>query len=122
MAQTPRNPMAMGELGRCLTKLAKQKPATPKEIERWALRVHGLEVDDETIRRAHRGDVDPTKCSIDVLVSLTSFYGVPPSALGRFTEIRLTPILSAIASDEGPGDGPEQGIASTRCRVLAIAS
>lgn len=106
MARTPKNELAATELGNRLRTLqeAHQDRPTPKMIERWLLSTHGLEVSDESVRKAHAGQVDPTGCNLDLLVGLSAYYEVPPAELGRFTEMRVQTVLAMVGSapDRGP--------------------
>lgn len=111
--------MAMKQLGTSLASLSRRTPASPKDIELWTYANHNVRLGEETIRKAHRGQVDPMTCSFDLLVALVAFYGVEPEALGHVAANR---VRSVLAMAGGTDDGPDQGIASTRCNVLALAS
>ncbi|HET7329140.1 MAG TPA: hypothetical protein VFJ14_17855 [Nocardioidaceae bacterium] len=80
--------------------------ATPKDIELWLFRDHNLRISEETIRKALRGDIDPTTCSVDLLVGLVAYFGVSPAGLGRFAEHRIATVL-ALASTTPDSDGPD---------------
>ena len=112
MAKQPRNHLAMTDLGRALAKLHKKNPATPKDIELWTYGNHGVRIGEETIRKAHKGQVDPTTCLLDLLIALMAFYEVQPAALGKFAEHRIKSVMSMAGADGGPSD---RGTAASRC-------
>lgn len=98
--------MAVSQLGTRIAKLAKKQPATPKDIELWAYANLDIRVGEESIRKALKGDVDPNQCAVELLMSLTGFYGVDPSALGHIAEARLRSVLTfASTLNDGP-DSP----------------
>lgn len=96
-----------------MTKLAIAKPASAKEIERWALVHHGFELSEDTIRKAHRGEVDPHKCNVQLLVALMAFYECGPADLGVAAERALLPLLSVLSG--GPEGGGDLASARSRC-------
>ncbi len=112
MAKPPRNQLAMTDLGRSLAKLNKKQPATPKDIELWAYRNHDVRIGEETIRKAHKGQVDPTTCLLDLLIALMAFYEVEPAALGKFAERRITSVMAMAGGESGPRG---QGTPPYRC-------
>lgn len=105
----------MQQLGSSLGDLSRRSPATPKDIELWAYRNHNVRLGEETIRKAHRGLVDPTTCSFDLLVALVAFYECEPDDLGHVAAHRIRSVLAMAAATDTP---PDQGIASSRCSVL----
>lgn len=117
MARHPRNDMAAKELHIHLKRLAKQRPGTAKDIELETYARSGVRVGQETIRKALAGEVDPTQCSVEVLLALTSWYGVGPDQLGGFAERRIASVMSLVST--GP---PDLGIPLSRCTELSLAS
>lgn len=105
--------MAVAQLGARVARLAKKHPATPKDIELWAYTRLGLRVGEESIRKALKGDVDPTQCAGELLLVLAAFYGVEPSALGHHAERRMQPFLTW--ARRGPDETPGQEISNRRC-------
>ena len=83
MARHPKNQEAAAELGEHLTQLhdAAGEP-TPTDIALWLYKQYDTKVSAETIRKAHRGEVDPTTCRHDLLAGLAAFYGVEVTKLG----------------------------------------
>lgn len=114
MARHPRNEMAVAQFGVRVARLAKKHPATPKDIELWAYSHLGLRVGEESIRKALKGEVDPTQCAGELLMVLAAFYGVEPSALGHHAERRMQPFLTW-AGKRGPDEPPQQGSGPTAC-------
>ncbi len=99
--------MAMQQMGKALDKLSRQTPASPKDIELWAYAHHNVRLGEETIRKAHRGQVDPMTCSFDLLIGLVAFYGIEPEALGHVAANRIHSVL-AMAGD--PPAAPHGGL------------
>lgn len=108
--------MAVTEFAARISRLSKQQPGEPKDIELWTYSHLGLRVGTESIRKALHGQVDPTQCAAELLMALTAYYGVTPAELGRFAEQRLQSVLAFAATmDPSPIDPSEQGIALDRC-------
>lgn len=118
MAQTPRNPLAMQSLGRALTKLAKSKPGGPKDIELWAFANHGFRINEDTLRKAFKGQVDPGKCNVEVLVALMAWYACEPADLGEAAAKALAPLFSVVGGR--PEQGPDQGVVSSRWSLHSV--
>ena len=106
--------MAVAQLRTRVARLAKKHPASPKDIELWAYLNLGLRVGEESIRKALKGDVDPTQCAAELLVALAGFFGVEAAALGHHAEARIKPFL-AWAGRHGPDSGPGQEIRPSGC-------
>lgn len=104
MANTPRNPLAVKDFARSMKVVAKRKPnATPKDIELWAHSTYGVRLGEETLRKAQRGDVDPTAVKAEVLVALAAYYEVDPEALGRFASERIATLRTLVGvGAQGP--------------------
>lgn len=115
MARPPKNHEAAAELGAALMTLHQQHgQPTPKEIELWINREFRVHVSDESIRKAHRGQVDPNTCALELLAGVAAYYGVAP--------IDLTPVASTrfLALVQMAGVEPEftprdLGFAMKRC-------
>lgn len=120
MARHPRNDMAAKELHLHLKRLAKQRPATAKDIELETYARSNVRVGQETIRKALAGEVDPTQCNVEVLSAFTAFYGVTPDKLGKFAERRLHDYFTL--AGVVPGGGPDQGTAASRCTEQSRAA
>lgn len=112
MARPKRNEMAMKELHRSVQRLAKKRHihANPKDIELWAFAERGLKVSDESIRKAHDGETDPTACASELLLVLRDFYEAEPGELGQAAEDRLT----TLARFFHPDRGPDQAVRASR--------
>ena len=65
-------------------------------------RDYGYDVHEESLRKAHRGDVDPTQCSVELLLGLKAYYGVESSALGEVAARRIATTRALVGVD-----GPE---------------
>lgn len=113
MARPKRNEMAMKDLHRSVQRLVRKRHshATPKDIELWAFAERGLKVSDESIRKAHEGETDPTACASELLLVLRDFYEAGPGELGRAAEERLT----TLARFFGPDRGPDQANRESGC-------
>ena len=117
MARTPKNHEAAAELGERLTALwtASGKPK-PKQIELWVAAAFSIHYSDESIRKAHAGDVDPLGCDPGLLAALAAFYEVEPAALGPATERRFRNLLTmASASSDPKFRPPDRDFATSRC-------
>ena len=113
MARPPRNQLAIKDLAKHMKPLKRQKRATAKDLELHAFSTFGVRVNEESMRKALAGDIDPTACAVELLMALCSFYEVPPAELGHFAEQRLNATLTfarRYASDEGPGSGGGQEV------------
>lgn len=120
MARPPRNDLAVKDFARSIKRVSKAKPtATPKAIELWAYKEHGVHVAPESIRKALAGQVDPTACSIELLTTLAAFYGVEPADLGVYAGRRIASVMSLVGAGGTP---PDQGRASTTWLVVADAA
>lgn len=120
MARHPRNDMAAKQLHIHLKRLAKQRPASAKDIELETYAKSGVRIGQETIRKALAGEVDPNQCSVELLVAFTAFYAVTPDELGGFAARRLAGLSTLIGA--GPNGPPDQGTAASRCteRIAAL--
>lgn len=97
MARQPKNHEAAAELGEHLTELyeAAGRP-TPDAIAKFLFKNYDTDVSAETIRKAHKGELDPTTARHDVLAGLARFYEVEVTALGPATAREFL-TLAAIA-------------------------
>ena len=118
MARTPKNDAAAIELGRILTTLSdeQERPVKPKQIELWIAHTFSIHYSDETIRRAHKGEVDPTACDPGLLVALAAFYGVQPDDLGDAASRRISSLLAMAQATSDPNfTPPDRDFAASRC-------
>ena len=94
MARPPKNHDAAAELGQRLQELhAKdENNPTPKDIELWIYEAFRARVATESIRKAHRGEVDPTACDMELLSGLAAYYDVDLADLGKYAASRRTVI------------------------------
>lgn len=100
MARHPKNHAAAEELGKQLQALhAEHGGPTPKQIELWIYDAFGVHVSDESIRKAHNGDVDPTGCQVELIAGIAAFYDVDPTALGPHAARRTMRVVT-MTSDE----------------------
>ena len=107
--------MAATELGMRLTELnAAAGNPTTREIDRWLVR-RGADVAVESIRKAHAGLIDPTKCDAELLAGLASYYKVDAEALGRYAAERMRILSYLMPAPSGPGGGADQRITGTGC-------
>jgi hypothetical protein len=119
MARHQRNEMAVAQLRARVARLAKKHPASPKDIELWAYLNLGLRVGEESIRKALKGDIDPTQCAVELLMVLSAFYEVEPSVLGHHAEARMKPFLTW-AGKRGPDEPPGQEVSRRACNVVTL--
>lgn len=92
MARTPKNHAAAQDLGEKLRELQAEtgNDPTPKDIELWIYEAFRTRVSTESIRKAHRGEVDPTACDMELLSGLAAYYDVDLEDLGRHAASRRT--------------------------------
>jgi hypothetical protein len=120
MARPPRNELAVKSFTDAVKALHKQhakrhgQPATAKDIELFAYRTMEMRVSDESVRKVFAGQVDPTTCNVELLISLAAFFEVSPDELGSFAGERVRRIL-AFASVSGPDGGGDLRSAESRC-------
>lgn len=96
--------MAVKRFADAMSHITKQHPdAKAKDIERWGWTHLDVAVAEESIRKALHGRIDPTACAVELLMVLSSYFGVEPSALGPDAERRLTAVLT-YAGMGGPED------------------
>lgn len=96
MARPRRNEIASKELHKAVTKLARKRNPTakPKDIELWAYAERGVRVSEESIRKAHLGEIDPTQCAVELLLVLRGFYDAGPGELGDTAERRMLAVAA----------------------------
>lgn len=114
MARPPKNHEAAAALGERLTELHDQHDSpTPKAIELWIHGRYGTHVSDESIRKAHRGEIDPNACSMELLAGVAAYYGV---ALPDLTPAVAQRVLTLIEMAGLPADFTplELGLAMSR--------
>lgn len=104
MSRNPQNPLAAEEFGLRLRSLRNERGASHKTIERWLLINHGLEVSDESIRKAHAGLTDPEQCDLGLVLGLWAFYECAPSALGEFAARIILRARSLVLAAPGPDE------------------
>jgi len=120
MARPLRNDMAVKQLASAVARITKDHPTvTPKDIERWAWTNLDLAVSEESIRKALRGQIDPTQCAVELLMALAGYFGVNPSALGHIAEARLASIL-AYAGRQTPDDPGGLEVSRRGCNGATI--
>ena len=102
MARHPKNQEAAAELGEHLTQLyeAAGEP-TPTDIALWLYKRYDTKVSAETIRKAHRGEVDPTTCRHDLLAGLAAFYGVEVTQLGPMAARQFLTLAAMTSGSPG---------------------
>lgn len=97
MAQIPQNKEAMADLGRRLTALRGATGIVPMSWQRMAAAIwkdQGIQVSHETLRKMHRGEVDPAKAMPEHLIAVAKFYGVSSADLGPAAEHRLQALMA----------------------------
>ena len=123
MARPPRNELAVKSLADAVGVLQTQhkrqtgRPATSKDIELFGFGSLDMRVSEESIRKALTGQVDPTTCSIELLLVLASYFEVTTDELGGFASERVRRILAVAADPAYPTGGPisaEPGSPCTR--------
>ena len=92
MARRPKNHDAAQDLGEKLQELHAKTGNNPtsKDIELWIYEAFRTRVATESIRKAHRGEVDPTACDMELLSGLAAYYDVDLEDLGRHAASRRT--------------------------------
>lgn len=92
MARTPKNHEAAQDLGEKLRELNANtgNEPTSKDIELWIYDAFRTRVSTESIRKAHRGEVDPIACDMELLSGLAAYYDVDLEDLGRHAASRRT--------------------------------
>lgn len=97
----------MRDLGKRTTALWRRHDRSPFSTMSKALfRDYGYDVSEETIRKAHRGEVDPSTCGVELLLGLCAFYGVEPATLGSVAERRITTAQALAGAFSSPPSGP----------------
>lgn len=120
MARAMRNLPAMQDFARRMDKLSRQHKGDVRiqAIGYQAYARFGIELSPQTVRNAFESKVDPTACSVELLIALADYFEVEPAALGPYAEGR---IRSVLAYAGGPEGGPGLDIAASRCTVLQAA-
>jgi len=98
--------MAVKRFADAMSHITKQHPdAKAKDIERWGWTHLDIAVAEESIRKALNGRIDPTACAVELLMLLSSYFEVQPSALGPDAERRLISVLAyaGLHLDDDPG-------------------
>lgn len=105
MARSRRNEVAIKQFAVAISRITKNHPdVTPKDIERWGWTRYDLTVAEESIRKALRGQIDPTQCAVELLLLIAGYFEVEPSGLGSIAEGRLRSVLAFAGDSTGPSD------------------
>lgn len=113
MARHPRNELAVKDFHKNLTKAVSMSTADPipKRIELWIHSTSGHHVAEESIRRALRGEIDPTGCNAELILGLAGYFEVSPRDLGKFAAERVEQVMVlAGAAGVTPPDGPDEQV------------
>ena len=114
MARPPKNHEAAADLGTRLQAIhAEHGKPTPKQIELWIWDAFGAHISDETIRKAHKGAVDPNACDPELILGLAAYYDIEVIDLGPAAARRTMTVLT-MASPERE-ELPPRFHALTRC-------
>lgn len=106
MARTAKNQEAAIELGERLRELNDTAGnPTSKDMELWIYEAFHTRVSTESIRKAHRGDVDPTACDLELITGLAAYYDVEVTELGPHAARRTLTVLT-MASPEARAELP----------------
>lgn len=97
-----------------------QRPAF-STMSKSLFRDFGYDVSEETIRKAHRGEVDPTQCGVELLLALCAFYEAEPAELGAVAARRIETAQALTEAFSGPPSRPGgQGKPSTIWKTNVI--
>lgn len=100
MARPPKNHEAAAEFGTRLQAIhAEHGTPTPKQIELWIWDAFDTHISDETIRKAHKGAVDPNACDPELILGLAAYYDIDVTDLGPHAARRTLTVLT-MASPE----------------------
>lgn len=106
MARPQKNQVAQRQLATNIKRLERTKPdTTVRKIEKWGW-THGLDVGNQSVRNALRGEIDPTACAVELLVLLSGYFEAPPAELGTYAEERINAVMAiALPGTTGPEGG-----------------
>lgn len=110
MARPRKDELAIRQFHKAVQALVKKRHihATPKDIELWAFAERGgTRVSDESIRKAHAGEVDPNQCAIELILVMRDFYGAKAGELGDVAQRRIDTVLTYLTPSTP--DGQEFG-------------
>lgn len=106
MARSPKNHEAAAEFGQRLHALnVERDEPTSKDIELWIYDAFHTRVSQESIRKAHRGEVDPTACDLELITGLAAYYDVEVTDLGPHAARRTLTVMT-MASAEARAELP----------------
>jgi hypothetical protein len=116
MARPPKNDIEAKRLGKRLTDLWKERGSPSYQaIYDEILRRFGHSMGSaEQVRKFHRGEIDPTTTSVEDLMALCRYYGIPSADLSEVVDLREQRVLALIGESD---TGPEQGGRSSRWYV-----
>lgn len=103
MSRRPRNEIATRDLAKHHRALHRSAGSpTTGEMYRRMVREYDADITEEPIRRLVLGDVDPTYCSLELLLAVCAFYSCTPEELGEAAAHRINTAL-AMVPHGGPG-------------------
>lgn len=122
MARALRNTQAMRDFDKHIARITRQHKGDIRiqAIGYQAYARFGIELAPQTIRNAFEGKVDPTACSVELLIALADYFDVEPAALGPDAEAKINSVLTYAAGRGDDGSG--LGVAASRCSVLEPAA
>lgn len=106
MARPKKDQAATADFAKHVARLRRRHRCTAKDLELWTYVNLDTHVAEESFRKAFAGTVDPSSCSLELLMALTGFFGVGPEELGPYAAARFRPVnawVQAGGGDDGPG-------------------
>lgn len=100
MPRPAKNHEAAADLADRLQQLRADHGEPPyKHIELWIYDAFGEHVSDESIRKAHTGEVDPSACDPELIFGLAAFYDVEVTELGPYAARRQLTLLTMTSKE-----------------------
>lgn len=112
MARPGKDEIATRQFHKAVQALVKKRNihAKPVDIMLWAFAERGgTRVSDESIRKAHVGEVDPNQCAIELLLVMRDFYKAGPGELGEVAQRRIDTVMAYVTP---PTPGGQESDAS----------